>query len=381
MAAESVSADEDTGEGPRYILPPPATTYGKQPGEPLTPVETMVWQKITSLLGDSCVLDGSLVRAARKHAVDLTENPSMSQENGIDYLRFALRYFGSPDYLVSPAVFELDGHGDDSLAEVVGRARVDWTHCGIGVHVSGGRQQAVFIAATRVLSLKPIPVQPQPGRTIDVRGTIASPDGSDVDAFLEAPDGSVQQLKTFVVGARQFQISVPVKDVGTYKLELQVTRQSGPETALLVPLYVGVDVELRPHVFPAAAAADGDPKAVMTGLLNRIRQNLGLPPLQRDKRLDSVAQQHCEDMVRTATFGHFSKRSGTLSDRLQAHRLYPRLSAENIGRSSTMMRVHHNLMQSPSHKIKVLTPEFTHLGLGIVIRDGSTSVTQVFTAW
>ncbi|MBN2717356.1 MAG: hypothetical protein JXX14_16000 [Deltaproteobacteria bacterium] len=380
-APDMIHADTETADASAYVLPAPANAYGLQAPEPLGEQEEIIWQKVVALLGDGCVLDGSLTRAARKHAVDLTENPLMTQENGIDYLRFALRYFGSTDYLVSPAVYELPDNGDKALRQILGNASDEWTHCGVGVHDANGQARVVFIAATRMLSLNAIPVQPTPGKPIDVRGKLNTDGASAVEAFLEQPNGGVQQLNAFVVGKARFQVSVPIGDAGKYKLELQVTRPSGPETALLVPLYVGIDVETRPSVFPIEHDVVENPGNTLTVLLNRIRQNMGLSPLKRDTRLDGVARKHCEDMVASSTFGHFSTRSGKLSDRLQAQGLYPRLSAENIGLSSSMMRVHHNLMQSPSHKIKVLTPEFTHLGLGIVSRNGQTMVTQIFAAW
>ncbi|MBN2526254.1 MAG: CAP domain-containing protein [Deltaproteobacteria bacterium] len=380
LDSHGTQTDDHSSAISQYTLPPPARTYGTQEPAQLSDAEAAVWQMATHILSGGCTLDGALVRAARKHAQDVTDNPLAMEENGIDYLRFALRYFGSPDYLISTAVFELDDN-NSSLMQVLGSAHDDWTHCGIGVIEAVGKRQAVFMAATRVMSLNAIPVQPRPGKQIDIRGKLITEGATRVDAFLEHPDGSVQQLKSFAVGLTQFQISVPIKAVGRYKLELQVTRRSGPETVLLVPLFAGVDVESRPSVFPGGHTAVKNPEALMTQLINRIRRHLGLAVLKRDKRLDNVAQRHCEEMVLSSTFGHFSRLTGALDNRLRANGVYPRLFAENIAQSNSMMRVHHNLMQSPSHKIKLLHPEYTHLGLGIVTRNGMTTVTQIFAAW
>ncbi len=383
MSEETESSGRTEANEPENSLLP-AETYGPQADEPLNVSESELWQQIVNVIGTRCQLDGALVRAARKHASDVTAQPGMtSNAGGIDYLRFALRYYGNPDYLVSPVVFDLNHRdGTQALLRTLGSRRAgEWTHCGIGI--ANGRESvtAVFVAVTRLVSLSAFSSRVAPGHLLRIHGTLDARDATEVEAFVEAPDGQVTQLKTYLMGKRQFKVSVPIGETGKYKLEFQVSTRSGPETAVLLPLYAGVDVPRRPSIFPDAREPEANPLQQMTRLINRVRENHGLRPLVRDLRLDAVAQRHCEDMANSATFGHYSTHSGMLEDRLQAKGLFPRATAENIAQSNSVVRVHHNLMQSPSHKIKVLTSEFTHLGLGIVSRDGITTVTQIFAAW
>ena len=383
VSEETESRGRPDSDVPGTLLPP-AETYGPQADEPLNASESELWQQIVNVIGTRCQLDGALVRAARKHASDVTAQPAISSNaSGIDYLRFALRYFGNPDYLVSPVVFDLNhSDGTQALLRTLGSRRAgEWTHCGIGVVDGRESNSAVFVAVTRLVSLGAFSSRVAPGHLLSLHGTLDAPDATGVETFVEAPDGQVTRLKTYLVGKRQFKVDVPIGEAGKYKLEFQVTTRSGPETAVLLPLYAGVDVPQRPSIFPDAREPETNPLQQMTRLINRVRENHGLRPLIRDLRLDAVAQRHCEDMASSATFGHYSAHSGMLADRLQATGLFPRATAENIAQSNSMVRVHHNLMQSPSHKIKVLTPDFTHLGLGIVSRDGITTVTQIFAAW
>jgi uncharacterized protein YkwD len=383
VSDETESGGRSRANAPENSLPP-AKTYGPQADEPLNASESELWQQIVNVIGSRCQLDGALVRAARKHASDVTGQPGMaSNASGIDYLRFALRYFGCPDYLVSPVVFDLNHReGTQALLRTLGSRRAgEWTHCGIGVANGGESVTAVFVAVTRLVSLSAFSSRVTPGHLLSIHGTLDAPDATGVEAFVEAPDGQVTQVKTYLVGKRQFKVSVPIGEAGKYKLEFQVSTRSGPETAVLLPLFAGVEVPRRPSIFPDARDSEANPLQQMTRLINRVRENHGLQPLVRDLRLDAVAQRHCEDMANSATFGHYSTHSGKLEDRLQAMGLFPRATAENIAQSNSVVRVHHNLMQSPSHRIKVLTSEFTHLGLGIVSRDGITTVTQIFAAW
>ncbi|MBN2344299.1 MAG: CAP domain-containing protein [Deltaproteobacteria bacterium] len=359
----------------------PARFYSQEVSVVLQDDETAMWKLVSSALGNRCARDGALTLAARKHASDVLQHSTVVKENGIDYLRYALRLYGSADYLISPFVFDWNDEGKAALLRMMGEHTEVWTHCGVGIHQYENQKKAVFIAATRVISLKAIPVQPKVGSRLSMSGILVGDENSDVNVFLELPNGHVQRLKSYVLGKKRFSVTVPFETEGKYTLELMVTRGSGPETAALLPLYVGIPVDTRPSIFPVNDDAVSDPRETMTLLINRIRRNMGLHPLVRDVRLDEVAQSHCRDMAASESFGHFSQSSGMLADRLKAKQLYPRLTAENIAQSSSLMRVHHNLMQSPSHKIKLLTPEFTHLGLGVVEHDGVTVVTQVFAAW
>lgn len=360
----------------------PSTHYGKKGGDAVvSQSEQPLWEMVHLALNHHCEFDSALTIAARHHARDVLLNPSLPPAHGIDYLRFALRFNGSADYLISPLVFEPTDDGKQALLEMLGRSHADWSHCGIGVYADGGQQKAVFIGATRVLNMSPIPVQVQRNTTVTINGALIGPGCTDVAAYLELPDGHVLQLKTFVVGKQRFSVSIPFAQKGTYKFELLVTRSTGPETAVLVPIHSDVPIETRPSIFPVQDSRNQDLKQLLTSLINRIRKNMGLHSLQRDVRLDDVAQRHCKDMMASENFGHFSHRSGMLADRLHAKKIYPKMVAENIAQSSSVMRVHHNLMQSPSHKIKLLHPQYTHLGVGIVSNKERTVVTQVFASW
>lgn len=387
-ASTPISTDSAAAAHPSVSAPldddapiEPAKVYGGRVDVVFTQDESSLWQVVEQALGANCAKDGALTLAARMHAADVLAHPSMMINNGIDYVRFALRVHGSPDYLISPLVFDPGEHGQRALLQKLGNDTENWTHCGMGVAELNGKKKAVFIGASRVLSMNSIPVQLAVGSSISIAGKFVGNGVSNMETYLELPNGNVRQLKTFVLGKQRFAATVPFETAGKYKLELLVTRSSGPETAVLVPLFVGVPVEIMPSVFPAPDASNDNPKEMLTQLINRIRENQGLRALKRDKRLDDVAQQHCGDMAASGSFGHVSRRSGMLADRLKAKGLYPKIIAENIAQSSTVMRVHHNLMQSPSHKIKLLTPEYTHLGLGVKTSGDTTVVTQVFATW
>ena len=116
----------------------------------------------------------------------------------------------------------------------------------------------------------------------------------------------------------------------------------------------------------------------MLALINRSRLEEGLAPVQMSNTLTRIANDHSEDMLLNHFVGHRSPTSGEIEDRLKKADIHPQLFAENIGRSDSVGEVHHNLMHSISHRMNVLEPTFTHVGLGIKKSRGNWIITQVF---
>lgn len=110
--------------------------------------------------------------------------------------------------------------------------------------------------------------------------------------------------------------------------------------------------------------------------VNRARVARGLRPLKVQGRLEYWATDHARYLARNRTLVHDS-----------VTRLFaegpPRtlIVAENIGRNrsaNAAKRAHRMFMRSPSHRVNVLHPGMTHMGIGVVKRGRSTYVVQRF---
>jgi len=132
----------------------------------------------------------------------------------------------------------------------------------------------------------------------------------------------------------------------------------------------------------AAARAGGDLGALahrLAELVNAERAKEGLKPLAWDDRLAAVALAHCQDMRDNRFFGHESKRTGKVADRVARARIPNRGVAENLARGRTIAICHSALMASKPHRENILNPDFTHLGVGLLpCDDGRLLCTQVF---
>ena len=120
----------------------------------------------------------------------------------------------------------------------------------------------------------------------------------------------------------------------------------------------------------------------------RERQRQGLPPLQPDGTLASIARLHSEDMLRHGYFSHEDRQGRSPDERIaQGHRRLIGLTAENLWMGSgyagialddiaaTMID---SWLKSPGHRRNLLNPEYTRLGVGIAQENGEVRVTQCF---
>lgn len=119
---------------------------------------------------------------------------------------------------------------------------------------------------------------------------------------------------------------------------------------------------------PAESTQDASLSAMEQAVLdltNAERQKAGLQPLQADSNLMNSARQKSADMASNGYFSHTSPTYGSPFDQMKANGITYRSAAENIAMGQrTAEEVVKGWMESPGHRQNILTPEFTHIGIG-----------------
>jgi uncharacterized protein YkwD len=124
----------------------------------------------------------------------------------------------------------------------------------------------------------------------------------------------------------------------------------------------------------------------IVALTNEIRVQRGLKPLAPLGYLDSAALGHSSEMLELKYFSHTSPipgRTKTKDRIVQAGGTW-RACAENIYRSTGVplsqaaQRTVDALQRSPSHFKNMISPNYTHIGVGIATSGSEVVVTQVF---
>jgi len=100
-------------------------------------------------------------------------------------------------------------------------------------------------------------------------------------------------------------------------------------------------------------------------LTNAERQKAGLKPLQIDNKLMNSARQKSTDMATKNYFSHTSPTYGSPFDQMKSNGISYRAAAENIAMGQrSAEEVVKGWMNSPGHRQNILTPNFTHIGIG-----------------
>lgn len=153
--------------------------------------------------------------------------------------------------------------------------------------------------------------------------------------------------------------------------------------------------EAAPAAAPAPAAPASDPAGLpastepacratagqqLLEVVNRVRRENGLPPLQVDLRLVQAAVAHSADMARRERLGHRGSDGREVQHRAERNG-YDWLSiAENVAAGQpTVDDVMGSWMGSPGHRRNILHPEARHFGAAVArSREGIPFWTQVF---
>ena len=123
-------------------------------------------------------------------------------------------------------------------------------------------------------------------------------------------------------------------------------------------------------------------------LTNQARQAKGVAPLIRDEELRQVARAFSNDMLVRRFFDHTTPDGVDFAARITdqyPHRVF--LVGENIWYASgyspanpqrLAQEIMADWMGSPGHRENLLSPRFTHLGVGVSARQHTIKATQEF---
>ncbi|MEM9976306.1 MAG: CAP domain-containing protein [Cyanobacteria bacterium P01_D01_bin.2] len=124
-------------------------------------------------------------------------------------------------------------------------------------------------------------------------------------------------------------------------------------------------------------------------LINAERTLHGLAPVTLDLQLDNAAQDHINDiaindinLLDPNVDPHIGSNGSPLGSRVQASGYQYQTAVENIGAGQyTATEVFDYWKNSPLHRDNILNPSVTHLGVGHILLDNDTGVSNFFDYW
>jgi uncharacterized protein YkwD len=113
-------------------------------------------------------------------------------------------------------------------------------------------------------------------------------------------------------------------------------------------------------------------------LINQSRTSYGLNPVSMNDQLNTLAQEHSDDMKTNNYSSHFDLNNNTPDDRRIALGISTPVG-ENIAKDLSVEHTHFSLMRSASHHENILTSDWQKVGLGISLDQGMLIITEEFS--
>lgn len=114
-------------------------------------------------------------------------------------------------------------------------------------------------------------------------------------------------------------------------------------------------------------------------LLNADRKANGLPALQADSRITTLARNYAQDMINRNYFSHYNPEGQSPFDRLKQAGISYSAAGENIGVNQSIEKAETAFMNSSGHRANILNSAYTKVGIGVASdKSGNIYIVQDF---
>lgn len=249
--------------------------------------------------------------------------------------------------------------------------------CGVA-SVSTDRGEVISIVeAPRGVAARVGPDRIRVGAWATIEARI--PDGFQVRSVtVIEPGGLAPRTIPFSVYRGELIARFAADHAGTWRCAITADAGEGPRPMANLELIAGTaidggderdrDANLHGETIPGEnESAESDPETLLA-MLAAARRQAGRKPLERDRALDALATQHARAMAKHEQLGHDTG-EGDPAERVQRALVSARLVGENVARAKTIRAAHRSLWESIGHRENLLSPRFTHVGVGVVSDD------------
>ena len=177
-----------------------------------------------------------------------------------------------------------------------------------------------------------------------------------IPAFFTNASAAENTTHTVVKGDSLWKIAVK------YEVGLSEIKAANPNIQNYDLIYPGQLIQI-PGVSPSVTAYEQE----VIRLVNEIRAENGLSPLAHYWELSRVARYKSQDMKDNRYFSHTSPVYGSPSKMIRDFGISYRAAGENIAYGyATAQKVVDAWMNSSGHRANILSPNYTHIGVGYV---------------
>lgn len=233
----------------------------------------------------------------------------------------------------------------------------------------------------KVSVINEIPYTPTSLSTITLKGKTSTP--IEKETYVTTPQGQTEKVVITKLGT-SFTFKYTPKTSGRYIIELNDTNGSA---LVNIPIYINSGIPLVPDYvdigkikqIKKANISLSENRNQLLQMINIIREGEGIPKVSLDSALNSLAQNHANDMIQRNFFGHKNPDgNGPEERRVQAG--ISTEVGENLAYSESLISSMQGLLRSPIHRNNILSPAWTKVGIGITQdATGMLKIAQEFS--
>lgn len=353
-----------------------ASTFSPRPGSSPDPE--------LSAAEDACgVGDASLHEVAEWLARHFGEH---QEAVSLDHANFELRRQGAPYVMPRLWSAQMSPFDGKLVADSVGkwarqRAALGELRCGVGAaELPDGTYGVVALQVDVLAEVAPVPTTISSGSWVEFQGELLVA-ATDAMVLLLPPRGLPRHLGSKLEGAT-FKARFPIETAGTWMVQVMATVSGGPRP--VAQLYItadepppsGPDEQAVPG--ESSIQPDQDDEDALLVAINAARDELNLPAVKRNRKLDAIAREHSQQMRKQGRISHDTGR-GDPAYRVENAGLRPKATGENVALAGSAVRLHRALWGSPSHRENMLLRRWDEVGIGVVPgEDGLLYATQLY---
>ena len=237
-----------------------------------------------------------------------------------------------------------------------------FTHYGAAWSERAGERSLTVVLSARRVWLSPVPSSVPLNSTLHLRGRLLT---SYRNLRVEVLSQSRRALIP-VSAECELSVQLAAAQRGLQRIELRGEGAKGMETLAKLPVYIDEPFPGEPAHADAANTADAAVIAQnVFASINRERAKAGLPALERDARLDSVAHAHSRDMRDHDFVDHTSARNGDAVQRVAQAGLPTPLVLESVARAPNPAALEAGPTTPANELGNMLSRQVTHVGIGI----------------
>lgn len=216
------------------------------------------------------------------------------------------------------------------------------------------------------------------------------------DAAIIVPSGEVEKIKLSGTEFGDYYGSETIKKGFTYTFEytpkeegtyiLEINEQIG-YAVINKAVYIGKSIPLIPDFFdlqepivlvPGNINIENTRNEILE-LINQERKSMGVQEVELSDELNTLAQNHTEDMVKNNFFGHVNLQGQLPDDRRIALGITTEVG-ENLAKAGSIAYAHEGLLRSAIHRQNIIDENWTRVGIGVKKdKEGYYILTEEFS--